>query len=191
MPERLIRTFIAIDLPKALGKVACDLKPTVAANPAAVKWVVEENIHLTLRFIGPTAPGELERINGLLSDLVPRHKDFSLSISGVGCFPKKERPRVLWLGIGGEVNALINLVAAINSGLEQLGYPNKERDYSPHVTIGRIRYPQKVTPDVNKFLSADYPTVQTTVVKVRLYRSDTLPSGAVYSLLKTHQLVPE
>ncbi len=89
MPDRLIRTFIAVDLPEEIRKVANDLRPTVGANPSAVKWVVEENIHLTLRFIGPTAPGEVEKINGLLEDTVRRHADFSLTVSGVGCFPKQ------------------------------------------------------------------------------------------------------
>ncbi len=191
MPDKLIRTFIAVNLPEEIQKVARDLKPTVGENPSAVKWVPEENIHLTLRFIGPTAPGEVEKINGLLEDTVRRHADFSLTVSGVGCFPKKERPRVLWLSVGGEVEALATLVGDIDLGLDRLGYPNDDRHYSPHVTIGRIRYPQKVTPDVANFLRADYAPVETLVTKVRFYRSDTLPSGAVYSLLGTHQLAPK
>ena len=188
MPEKLIRTFISVDLSKEIRNIAHDLKPTVMANPSVVKWVIEDNIHLTLRFIGPTAPGEVEKIKELLSDIGRRHADFSLIISGVGCFPKKERPRVLWLGVGGEVEALISLVADINSGMVGLGYPGDERNYSPHVTIGKIRYPQKVTPDVTEYLNANYAPVEIPVTKVRLYRSDTLPSGAVYSLLGTHQL---
>ena len=191
MPDKLIRTFIAVNLPEEIQKVARDLKPTVGKNPSAVKWVPEENIHLTLRFIGPTAPGEVEKINRLLRDTARRHADFSLTISDVGCFPKKERPRVLWLGVRGEVEALARLVEDINSEMEQLGYPNDDRNYAPHVTIGRVRYPQKVTPDVTDFLSADYTPIQAAITKVHLYRSETLPSGAVYSLLGTHQLAPK
>tara|TARA_Y100000590_G_scaffold417473_1_gene517258 strand:- start:850 stop:1419 length:570 start_codon:yes stop_codon:yes gene_type:complete len=188
LPEKLIRIFIAVDVPQKIGKIASDLKPKVGANPSAVKWVMEDNIHLTLRFIGPTPPGELQKINELLSDIGRRHTDFDLTISGVGCFPKKERPRVLWLGVNGEVDALTSLVGEINSGMDQLGYPDDERDYFPHVTIGRIRYPQKVTPDLTEYLNAKYVPVEITVTKVRLYRTDTLPSGAVHSLLGTHQL---
>ncbi len=190
LSEKLIRTFIAVDFSQYLRKIIRDLKPTVMANTTAVKWVIEDNIHLTLRFIGPTVPGEVKKINELLGNIGRRHRDFDLTISGVGCFPKKERPRVLWLGVDGEVNALTSLISDINLNMNQLGYPDDKRNYYPHVTIGRIRYPQKVTPDVSKSLKVNYAPIETPVTKVNLYRSDTLPSGTVYSLLGTHQLTP-
>ena len=147
MPEKLIRTFIAIDTPETVSEVALLLKSSVKANQKAVKWVRKENIHITLRFIGPTAPGEVDKINRLLREISGQNSDLSLTVSGTGCFPKKERPRILWLGVNGDVAELKLLVEMITSEMDQLGYPQEEHNYSSHITIGRIRYPQKVTPE--------------------------------------------
>ena len=190
MPEKLIRTFIAIDTPETVSEVALLLKSSVKANQKAVKWVRKENIHITLRFIGPTAPGEVDKINRLLREISGQNSDLSLTVSGTGCFPKKERPRILWLGVDGDVAELKLLVEMINSEMDQLGYPQEERNYSPHITIGRIRYPQKVTPDVTDFLSAQYEPISWNIPKIILYQSELLPSGAIYSILGTHNLNP-
>ena len=190
MPEKLIRTFIAIDTPETVSEVALLLKSSVKANQKAVKWVRKENIHITLRFIGPTAPGEVDKINRLLREISGQNSDLSLTVSGTGCFPKKERPRILWLGVGGDVAKLKLLVEMIRSEMDQLGYPQEEHNYSSHITIGRIRYPQKVTPDITDFLTAQYEPVLWNVPKIILYQSELLPSGALYSILGTHNLKP-
>ena len=190
MPEKLIRTFIAIDTPETVTKVALSLQSSVKVNPKAVRWVRKENIHITLRYIGPTAPGEVDKINRLLSEIVGQNSDLSLNVSGTGCFPKKKRPRILWLGVDGEVAELKLLVEMINSEMVQLGYPQEERNYSPHISIGRIRYPQKVTPDVTDFLSAEYEPISWNIPKIIFYQSELLPSGAIYSILGTHNLNP-
>ena len=190
MPEKLIRTFIAIDTPETVTKVALSVQSSVKMNRKAVRWVRKENIHITLRYIGPTAPGEVDKINRLLSEIVGQNSDLSLNVSSTGCFPKKERPRILWLGVDGDVAELKLLVEMINSEMDQLGYPQEERNYSPHITIGRIRYPQKATPDVTDFLSAQYEPISWNIPKIILYQSELLPSGAIYSILGTHNLNP-
>ena len=190
MPEKLIRTFIAIDTPETVTKVALALQSSVKVNPKAVRWVRKENIHITLRYIGPTAPGEVEKINRLLSEIVGENSDLSLNVSGTGCFPKRERPRILWLGVDGDEAELKLLVEMINSEMVQLGYPQEERNYSPHISIGRIRYPQKVMPDVTDFLSAEYEPISWNIPKIIFYQSELLRSGAIYSILGTHNLNP-
>ena len=190
MPEKLIRTFIAIDTPETVSEVALLLKSSVKANQKAVKWVRKENIHITLRFIGPTAPGEVDKINRLLREISGQNSDLSLTVFGTGCFPKKERPRILWLGVNGDVAELKLLVEMIRSEMDQLGYPQEEHNYSSHITIGRIRYPQKVTPDITDFLTAQYEPVLWNVPKIILYQSELLQSGALYSILGTHSLKP-
>ena len=190
MSEKLIRTFIALDIPETVAKVALSLQSSVKVNPKAVRWERKENIHITLRYIGPTAPREVEKINRLLSEIVGQNSDLSLNISGTGCFPKKERPRILWLGVDGDVVELKLLVEMINSEMDQLGYPQEERNYSPHISIGRIRYPQMITPDVTDFLSAEYEPIFWNIPKINYYQSELLPSGAIYSILGTHNLNP-
>lgn len=188
--SRLLRTFLAVELPQRVKNITLSLQTTVEAQPRVVKWVKLYNIHLTLKFIGETPEDSVKKINESLAEVVKLHRDFSLTIAGTGVFPKKERPRILWLGVKGEVDSLTTLVRDINAGLDPLGYPSETRDFSPHVTIGRIRYPQKITPDVTAFLNSEYEPITFTIRKVTLFQSDLVPGGPIYSILGVHQLTP-
>lgn len=188
--EQLLRTFLAVDLPNEVKETAIHLQTTVEAKPKAVKWIKAANIHLTLRFIGPTPEHEVPKIKEAVAEAVAGHHDIPLKVRGTGVFPKKERPRVLWLGIGGEVEKVKTLVSDINGSLKKLGYPPEEREYSPHVTIGRIRYPQKVTPDVSHFLNSEYDPIEFHVRNVKFFQSDLVPGGPIYSVLGVEELTP-
>lgn len=188
--ERLLRTFLAVELPHEAKQTAQHLHTMVKAKPGVVKWLKLANIHLTLRFIGPTPEEEVPRINEALGGVISNRRDFSLRIEGTGVFPKKQRPRVLWMGVQGELDPLKGIVTEMNRALEELGYPPEEREYVPHITIGRIRYPQKVTPDVSDFLNSRYQSIVFDVQKVTFFQSDLVPGGPIYSVLGVHELTP-
>ena len=190
MSEKLLRTFLAVELPNRVKETSIYLQTTVDAKPKVVKWIKAANIHLTLRFIGPTPGEEVPKIREAVEEAVAGHSDFSLEISRTGVFPKKERPRVLWLGVGGDVDEAKSLVTDINRSLKDLGYPPEEREYAPHITIGRIRYPQKITPDVSRFLNSEYEPIPVDVQKVKFFHSDLVPGGPIYSILGVHELTP-
>lgn len=190
MSEKLLRTFLAVELPDRVKETSIHLQTTVDAKPRAVKWIKAANIHLTLRFIGPTPGEEVPKIQEAVAEAVAGHRDFLLEVSGTGVFPKKERPRVLWLGVGGDVDKAKSLVTDINRSLKDLGYPSEKREYVPHVTIGRIRYPQKITPDVSRFLNSEYEPIPVDVQKVKFFHSDLVPGGPIYSILGVHELTP-
>jgi len=162
----------------------------VETKPKVLKWIKSLNIHLTLRFIGPTPEEDVMKINESVAKAVIGNQDFSLVVRGTGVFPKPVRPRVLWLGVGGEVESLRKLIQGINNSLKKLGYPPEERKYSPHITIGRIRYPQKITPDVSLFLNSEYDPIEFEVQKVKFFQSDLVPGGPIYSVLGVHELTP-
>lgn len=188
--ERLLRTFVGVDLPNKVKQTAIELQTTVYAKPRVVKWIKAANIHLTLKFIGPTPEEEVPKIKGAVAEAVAGHQDISLEVRGTGVFPKKERPRVLWLGVDGEVEKLQKLVKDINVSLHRLGYPAEQSQYAPHITIGRVRYPQKVTPDVSHFLNSEYDSIGVHVQKVTFFQSDLVPGGPIYSVLGVQELAP-
>lgn len=190
MSERMLRTFFAVELPGEVKRTATNLHTTVKAKPGVVKWLKSVNIHLTLRFIGPTPEEEVPKIREAVNEVMGGHIDFSLRVEGTGVFPKRQRPRILWMGIQGQVAELKALVNDLNRALDPLGYPGEERDFSPHITIGRIRYPQKVTPDVSDFLNSHYPSIVFDVQKVTFFHSDLVPGGPIYSILGVHELTP-
>ena len=189
MQDKLIKTFISSDTDVEVKQRINDLKGKIISKSNVINWVNRENIHLTLRFIGPTVIDEISKLNSMLENVSKNFKDFSLEINGTGCFPKKERPRIIWLGVKGEIAKLNDLVLSINKNLEEMGYPNDDRNFVPHITLGRIKYPQKNIPDLRSFLNYSFKPIKIKVKKFSLFQTETFSSGSVYSLIGTHHLL--
>jgi len=162
------------------------LVSTINPKSGKIRWVAKSNLHLTLRFLGPTPEESLDDINALLDQQLNARTPFKLQIAGTGCFPKPERPRILWLGIEGQVSELQAVVQRLNSGLERLGFPAEEREYHPHLTLARIKYPQKRTPEIKTFLNTTYELIPLLVDRLQFISSELFPNGPVYTILRTH-----
>ncbi|GAP15178.1 2'-5' RNA ligase [Longilinea arvoryzae] len=180
-----IRSFIAIDLnaevQHQLGDVIRQFKP-LAAN--VVRWVPENNIHITLKFLGDTSPTNLEILKKIVAVEASRVHPFDLKIEGLGAFPSLRRPHVIWVGVE-TPPLLFNLQRAIDTETQRLGYATEDRPFSPHLTLGRLAH--NATPEeirqVGDLLAGSKVNLSVSVhVKtVVLFRSDLQPGGAVYT----------
>ena len=188
MSERLLRTFISVTLPKKIVSLSEMLQTTVISKKDNIKWVNPGNIHLTLKFLGHTPFEAANEINEALEKMVVNHSGMELNINETGCFPKIERPRVLWLGVGGQVSQLQGFVADLNNKLEKLGFPLDENEYIPHITLARIKYPPKDTPDISNFINTSYEPIKFNINRIRFISSELFPNGPIYSILGTHFL---
>jgi 2'-5' RNA ligase len=90
--------------------------------------------------------------------------------------------------MSGAINKLNNFVSDINISLEKLGFPIEEKEFIPHITIGRVSYPPKSTPDISTFLQAKYESIFISITRVRFMCSELFPNGPIYSILGTHFL---
>lgn len=128
----MYRLFIAIDLPaevrEELGRMCCGL-------PGA-RWVDEGQIHLTLRFIGEVDGGRFrEIVDGLAAvDSAP----FPLALKGIGHFPPRGAPRVVWVGVE-RSEPLVRLRKRVERALEMVGVERERRKFSPHITLARLK----------------------------------------------------
>ena len=111
-----------------------------------------------------------------------------IDITGTGCFQRIERPRVLWLGVEGNISQLQDFVADLNKKMEKLGFPLDENEYIPHITLARVNYPQKITPDITNFINASYEPLKFNINRIRFMSSELFPNGPIYSILGTHFL---
>ncbi len=185
-----IRTFIAIPLPEAVlaefEKMIEKMRPLYRE----VKWVKPHSIHLTLKFLGNLTREELDRTFAAM-DAVFRNpvSPFSLTVGGLGAFPNFRRPRVLWVGVGGEgMPALHQLQSRVEDTLEKQGFPREERRYSPHLTVGRIKFMKNTADLVKDFREYPFPEMEFVVRQMNVMRSELKPGGAVYSVLKHYHL---
>lgn len=192
MTPTAIRAFIAIELPvwlqDQLGQAIVRLQEK---SPRSVRWVSARNIHLTLKFLGNVSPENLAQLKRVISSESQRFQPFTIRAGGLGAFPNKVHPRVIWVSVDAPP-VLTELQKAIDRETERLGYQREERGFSPHLTLGRVS--QHAGPaDVRQISEAIANTKvnelgEVQVDSLRLFRSDLQPGGAVYTPLLTAPL---
>lgn len=189
----VIRAFIALDItPKIqnrLDEVTQHFKVELDGIP--IRWVLSENIHLTLKFLGDVSISNLDMLKDILKIEVFRHPSFEVSVGGIGAYPRITSPRVIWVGVEAPPDLMV-LQEGIASQMEKLGYAREKRSYSPHLTIGRVgrnvagndlrRISKVIESNKIGFLGV----IQ--IKEVNLYKSDLKPTGAVYTRILTTPL---
>lgn len=191
--ERNLRLFVALAFP---DEVRTELRRAADAMrafaPHGARWANVDGAHLTLRFIGSTPPDAATVLSEAVARAAEGVAPFELSLAGAGLFPPRGAPRVLWVGVGGAVDALTGLHDRIEQALTEAGLSNDERTFAPHVTLARIN--TRLSRDESQALRESVAAlgvcpVPFTVDEVALYRSDLLPTGAVYTRLASARLV--
>lgn len=184
----LIRTFIAAEfstpLQDAIQTATSGLRNTLGEE--LIRWVPPHNVHLTLKFLGDVSPTSLDQIKQILVTEAAQVGSFAVQIEGLGAYPNSRRPRVLWVGLNAPA-ALTALQHSIDAAVARLGFESEDREFSPHLTIGRVRQnlsnteQQKIRTSLEKMQIANLGTAQ--VDAVHLFKSDLLANGSIYTKL--------
>ena len=95
----MIRSFLAIELPRTILKKIEDVQRDLKSSNADVRWVNPENIHLTLKFFGNIEESRIESIIKSIEEPVHTTSPFPLKVRGMGGFPHLKNPRVIWMGL--------------------------------------------------------------------------------------------
>ena len=137
----MMRLFLAVMLPDDVRanilRVQERLRETMGEN--GIRWVSPEQFHLTLKFLGDTDAAELSAIAHAAQNAAEAIAPFTLSLSGVGAFPKRGNPQVLWIGVGEGVPHLTRLAECLERELEMRGYATETKPYHPHLTLARMK----------------------------------------------------
>ena len=128
----MIRLFVGIDLP---AEIRATLSALEIGLPGA-HWVPEDNLHLTLRFIGEVSEAEAHDLHDGLTGV--RAPAFALTIAGIGLFETGQRPHTLWASVA-KCDALLRLQGKIESALVRAGCEREGRKFTPHITLARLR----------------------------------------------------
>lgn len=177
------RLFLAMSLPPPIKRVLAAL-----ASPLTdVRWIPEEQLHLTLRFLGDVEEEHLETLTGRLSAL--RIQKFLLPLEGVGSFPAQGSPRVLWCGIGSGPPRLHQLRQRVDDIVLACGIEAADlRTFHPHITLARCR-PRAATA-VYTWLRKhhDFAGPSFSADAFDLFESELNPSGPIHTLLRRFPL---
>ena len=184
----LLRAFIASELPPALQDSIHHATGNLrqALGNGLIRWVPAHNVHLTLKFLGDVSPSSLDLIKQMMLAEASEFRVFEVQVDGLGCYPSLRRPRVLWVGLKAP-SELASLQRAIEGAAARLGYEVEEREFSPHLTIGRVRQ-NASSDDVHKIRTAVEgcpmgPLGSTRVEAVHLFKSELRPEGSIYTRL--------
>ena len=188
-----IRAFIALHISEqarqTLDRTIHELADTTGRQ---VRWVDPQGIHLTLKFLGNIPSSRIGELLEAVEESCRDHAPFQLVLTELGMFPNRERPRVLWAGVGGDLDSLASLQEAVEIAMTGAGFQRERRPFRAHLTIGRVR--DGATPKQRRAIgdavsSTVLPPVEPwRVSTVHLVRSNLTPQGAVYSDLGTMEL---
>ena len=180
----MIRSFIAIDFPEETRKALEDIQRALKQCGAGVRWVRPSSIHLTLKFLGNIQPAQVEDIARAVAQEIRDQPPITLRPAGLGAFPSQRKPRVIWIGMEGEVQRLNGIQARLENALEPLGFAREKRGFRPHLTIGRVKDRRRLQPLVDAMATLDVPPFNSfDANEIILYKSDLRPTGAIYTKL--------
>jgi 2'-5' RNA ligase len=184
------RTFIGIDPGKDIRNRLVALQEQLAKTGTEVKWVEPENLHVTLLFLGEVDERDLPAVCKAVSEAAAQSLAFPMSIERASCFGSPRRPRTLWVGVGEGTQAICALHDALETPLLELGcYRREERQFTPHLTIGRVRSDRptdKLAAALAK--NAGWQGGETLVREVLVMGSELTPQGPVYTVLSRGKL---
>ena len=180
----MIRSFIAIDLPEATREAIAVLQERLKRSRAGVRWMKPGSIHLTLKFLGNILPEQVDEIAAAAAQLIRDEPPITLCTAGLGSFPSLRKPRVIWVGLQGEVDRLTKIQADLENTLETLGFAREGRGFRPHLTIGRIKDRHRLQGLIEAMSTVELPEFNSfDANEIILYKSDLRPTGAIYTKL--------
>jgi 2'-5' RNA ligase len=189
-----VRLFVAVELDTplvdaVLAFAAALRRQIAAAAPdARITWMTAGRLHLTLAFLGHVDNGRVPEIRESLQPPFAG-ASFDIHVSGVGVFPERGRPRVIWAGIDGGRDRLVTLAAEVAGRLRTTGVEEEARPYSPHLTLARVREAGSLRAST---VTAGRERVMlgTSLVRaITLFESRLSPAGPAYHVVQRMDLV--
>jgi len=186
-----MRCFVAVKVAEPVRDLIVRVQETLRRAEAAVKWVERENLHLTLKFLGDLDEGRVDTLRALLAGEAVRWRPLALEYRGIGTFPERGAPRVVWAGATGDIDRLAGLATAMERHAETVGVPRERHPFVAHLTIGRVKSDR----NLKRLQAAIEPQLRVPLGKDAvgefvLVRSTLTSDGPVYDVLESYGLRP-
>jgi len=183
------RAFIAVEITDAIRAELADVQSVVEEANGHVSWVRPQNIHCTLVFLGDIFANMVNSITTALKQATVGCKPFEIEIAGLGFFGSARSPRIIWAGMAGRTDALIELQGKITAAVLQVGLKPDEKPFKPHLTIGRVRSNRNAAALVKAIKANETKSFgKVSVERIVLMKSQLTANGPVYSLLLAKSL---
>ena len=183
------RVFIAIELPahlraRIINHIDC-LRSSVPE--ARASWIREDNLHLTLKFLGDIPVTNVEELSAAASFAATKIERFEIFVEDCGAFPLRGQPRVLWIGIDDLTGELTKLHRALEDECAKAGFAREKRPFHPHLTIARLRRPQGSRQLAKLHGEMGFTNQQVRVSELVLFRSELLSEGSRHTAISRYR----
>jgi len=178
-----IRMFISIPVKdkEALAPVLADVGQLHNVRPSPLS-----QMHITMRFIGDIDDGKTKKVAKAVEDAVDGMEPFTITIGGAGCFPKPQRPSVLWIGAEPH-DVLKGISDRIAANLKVSNISFDEKPFKSHITVGRCNGPMDPVPFIEKYSGQELESF--TCDEILIMRSELGPKGAKHTVLQRAPLM--
>jgi len=184
-----MRCFVAVNVADPVRDLIVRVQDALRRSDAHVTWVRREALHLTLKFLGDLGDGEVGSLRTLLREESARWRPITLQYAGIGTFPERGAPRIVWAGAVGDIERLAGLAAAVERHAAAVGVPGERHPFVAHLTIGRVKSDrnlkrlQKAIEDQREVaLGKDE------IGSIALIQSTLTPQGPIYEVVEAFPL---
>ena len=178
-----VRSFIAINLNPEIKEYLISLQDNLNVPETKIKWVEKNNLHLTMKFLGYISLEQMELIKSELKEIANRYNPFIIKLSSnIGIFPTYKMPRIIWVGIKEGVNQLEELYNSMETMLCKKGFSRENKDFSGHITIGRVKFIRDKTNFVQILKRIEVNNFTQEVSSIDLMESKLTPNGPIYNI---------
>ncbi|GAB3065583.1 RNA 2',3'-cyclic phosphodiesterase [Virgibacillus ainsalahensis] len=162
--------FIAIPVPESLQNFFSEWQRQFKHDLNYRQWTQREDLHITLKFLGPVADDKLRYLEGELYKL-EQLQAFHVNVGTIGTFGKPERPSVLWAGVE-KTDALSRLQQMVEACTGVTGFPKENRPYRPHITLAKKWFGEeapKAVGEIKKEFTKQMPMHVNEVILYQIY----------------------
>jgi RNA 2',3'-cyclic 3'-phosphodiesterase len=184
------RVFVAIELPHKVRARLAEHIQTLRDSvlDARASWSREDNLHLTLKFLGDIPVASVEQLSVAASIVTTRVEPFEIVVEGCGAFPLRGQPRVLWIGIDDPSGKLSEFSRALEDECANAGFARDSRTFHPHLTIARLRQPHGSRQLAARHKEVGFNREAISISELALIRSELRSEGARHTVISRHEL---
>jgi len=184
-----MRLFYCVELAPDVQTQLDRIVQPLRAGAGRVSWVRPENFHFTLKFLGEIEPSAVEALTALGAQIAPMFPQFEITFDMAGAFPNAHRPRVLWIGCRQAPQVIFAVQEQLEKELTKMGF-EAERNFSPHVTVGRVKEERRVG-QFAQIISQIKPfACRAQIAGLTLMESRLSPGGAIYAPVARWEFAP-
>ncbi len=180
-----LRSFLAFELSPEMKSAVKTAYEDASKSRLDVRWVRPEGIHVTVVFMGNIKEEEIAPMGSEIGKVCSDFAPFRASLKGIGCFPNHRNPRVIWIGMEGDIERLSRFRDDLQKRLIPFGIEVETRALKPHLTLGRFKKPLRDERELRKFMEqhSTLTSASCSLHELVLFKSALNPGGAIYTKL--------